>query len=360
MGNEIEIQTQKDRAIWDHCSRQYEKRIVGGHPDVHAYETFEETVVDHLLAHLVRCEIGQLSVIDLGCGSGRLLLRLGAQTTGPEKADAEAGVLLEAARQNHPGLAWVPSLEGRLHSITGIDFSRSMLELAREKLAAAGLHHHVDFEYIRLLYGSAFAPVTRAPGTFPLVVCLVNSIGVMQGVEGARKLFQAIFRIVQREGVGLISCYRRENVRSHGLGQYESTMDVSGPPIWLESDRYDLKKDRFVPLAYRRYDESADGIEAAVFDADGRLKKERHFLRRIPSLVEKAVESGEIRTHQGYESRWYSEDEIRALTAEFWGEAGWHMPGAALDPLRARAAQLAWCDPTGQARQWIEQLTGRR
>jgi|GEM_PF-1052634 len=356
----LDTQFQQDQTVWDRCSSTYEHRVVGGHPDVCAYEEFEETLIDHLLLHLTRTLNIRISVVDLGCGSGRLMLRLAAQTTSREHLKPQTAELFHEAESRHPAWAWNPLLQDKLQHITGVDFSRAMLDLAREKFVTAGLSQVLSPEKISMIHGSAFEPIRQPDGVIPVVVCLVNSIGVMQGMEGARKLFQAIRQTVEPHGgIGLISCFCRENIRSHALGQYESTMDVSGPPIWLKSDRYDLSEHLFVPLSYRRYDDPSQTIDVGVYDRDGGKSVDPcHPLYRIPERVEKTIGTGEIHTHQGYKSRWYSRNEISELIAELWGGKGWQAFGSHIDPLRARAAQLAWCDPAGHARKWFQLLMG--
>lgn len=359
MMTDLNARYQQDQSVWDRCSGIYEQRIVGGHPDIHAYEAFEETLLDHLLLHLARTLDKRISVVDLGCGSGRLLLRLMAQTTPPDTLTRDKEKRLRMMRSIHPDWAWNPQLQSKLRTLTGVDFSRAMLTLAKKKMSAAGLSRDGATTQIQLIRGSAFDPVQLTSGAFPVVVCLINSIGVMQGIEGAKKLFQSIRQTVdQGGGIGLISCFCRENIGSHGLGQYESTMDVSGPPIWLKSDWHDLAKLLFVPRAYRRFDDTKKTIDVAVYETDGRLIDECHTLRRIPKQMEEMLRTGKILTHQGYESRWYSKKEIASLISNHWGKSGWQTFGSRIDPLRARACQLAWYDPNGHARRWFKDLTG--
>lgn len=359
MMTDLNARYKHDQSVWDRCSGTYEQRIVGGHPDVHAYEDFEETLIDHLLLNLARNLEKRISVVDLGCGSGRLILRIAAQTTSPYQLKPVMGKRLQELRSAHPCMAWNPQLQSKLRDLVGVDFSRAMLDLARNKMDLAGLSHDLVTARVTLQHGSAFDPVRLPSGTVPVVVCLVNSIGVMQGMEGARKLFQSIRQTVEKNGgIGLISCFCRENIRSHALGQYESTMDVSGPPAWLKSDRHDLSELLFVPTCYRRYDDVRQGIDVVVFSPEGKLIEERHTLQRVPQQVEQAELTGEIRTHQGYQSHWYSKSDIANLISEFWGTDGWQAFGSEVDPLRARACQLAWYDPSGHARRWFKDLTG--
>ncbi|MCA1810027.1 MAG: hypothetical protein LC725_11360, partial [Lentisphaerae bacterium] len=67
----------RDQKIWDDCAQAYEAAIVHGHPDVTAYENFEEDLLDRILLFLARDARQELHLYDVGCGSGRLHLRYG-------------------------------------------------------------------------------------------------------------------------------------------------------------------------------------------------------------------------------------------------------------------------------------------
>jgi len=86
----------------------------GGHPDVTAYESFEEDLLDRVLLYLARERKKRLGLYDVGCGSGRLHLRYAMKTTRVaqlKKADAQA---LERARIKNPAFAYDPLLAERL------------------------------------------------------------------------------------------------------------------------------------------------------------------------------------------------------------------------------------------------------
>lgn len=70
-----------DKQTWDDCADTYERQIVGGHPDILAFEEFEEDLLDRILRHLIRKQNRCIKLMDIGCGSGRLHLRYGAITS---------------------------------------------------------------------------------------------------------------------------------------------------------------------------------------------------------------------------------------------------------------------------------------
>ena len=59
----------RDRATWDECAETYETQIVGGHPDILAFEEFEEDFLDRLLRYLVEIQKRPIKLMDIGCGT---------------------------------------------------------------------------------------------------------------------------------------------------------------------------------------------------------------------------------------------------------------------------------------------------
>ena len=175
---------ERDRAVWNSCARTYEEQIVSGHPDVTAYENFEEDLIDRILLHLIRDCRETVRLYDVGCGSGRLHLRYGLKTVRSDSLPYGERSRIRGARLGNPGYGFDSSLSQGLESVGGVDFSAEMLELAREKMKRAGLGSAIG-NRLTLEQGSAFdlRPFPRKPLPFLVTVC--NSIGVMQGPEGA-------------------------------------------------------------------------------------------------------------------------------------------------------------------------------
>lgn len=331
--------------VWDACAPVYERRIVGGHPDIFAYECFEEDLLDRILTELAECQGRQLKLIDVGCGSGRLHVRYGAKTTLPERQRDDDP--LERLRAHRPDLAFDPLLAGKLAAIRGIDFSSAMLGLARSKLSALGIERGGPSRMV-FEEGSAFDLEEEPSVCLPVAVSLVNSIGVMQGEEGARALFASMRRSVERAGgVAIISCYQKEFLASYGLGQYESTLDVSGQPTWLVPSGYALRGMHLVARRYTRAWSHDESVEVDVFDQDGRLVDSSVRLFRSASETAAVLASGHIRTHTGYESRWYSFDQVGHWIETLWPASSVHVETRRLDKLRAEPAQLAILDASG-------------
>jgi SAM-dependent methyltransferase len=315
-----------DRGIWDSCAQTYERRIVRGHPDVTDYEHFEHTLLDRIVTCVCRDHGRIVHLYDFGCGSGRLHCLFGSRMAAGQKSPPS------------PGIAHVG----------GIDFSRAMIELAERKVAEARLDALVPGR-LSFDVGSAFDVPAYEGEHLPFAVSLCNSVGVMQGPEGARRLFEGVRRYVEkRKGVAVVSGYKKESVASHALGNYESTLDVCGQPRWLEPDTYASSAYVLRPCRYKRPYDPDPRIEVDVFDPQGNCVRRGFVLRRNRAETERVVASGVIDTYAGYHSQWYSLAQFRAWIEELW-PAGtrWHIDAADLDALRGAPAQLAVLDYSG-------------
>lgn len=316
-----------------------------GHPDVRAYETFEEDLLDALLLHLFRDADLSVRLLDVGCGSARLHMRYGRKSsTRSTPLDTETP------------FSFSPVLASGLVEVDGIDFSHEMLRIARQKLAAAGISVS-DQGPFRLRQGSAF-DLEAAPGEgIPIAIALCNTLGVMQGPEGAQRLFQAMRRVVESQGgIAIISAYRLDAVPMYALGNYESTMNVSGQPRWLRPARF-VSRDVFpVPLEIKRAFDSSPRIRVAARGTDGALREEL-VLERDPGAVRDVIRTGHIQTYWDYESHWYSREQIAEWIALHWpGLPTWHVDGRQLDRLRAGPAQLAVLDAGGRLTEFFSRL----
>ena len=340
---------ERDRNVWDSCAGNYEDQIVCGHPDIVAYEAFEEDFLDRILLYLVR-ECGRsVELFDVGCGSGRLHLRYGLKVTDDADLDPDLAEKLRRARQSIPGSEYDALLAHRLRAIRGLDFSDAMIELAEKKLVAAGLGASISTRLF-LRVGSAFdlKPLRKYP--VPVAVSLCNSIGVTQGPAGAAELFKAMRRAVESAGgVAIISGYRRQAVETFGLGNYESTMNVCGQPLWLEPDTCADSRYTQVPRAYKLAHDPDRTIRVDVFDQKGKLVKEKFMLRRSEPAVQRVLETGHIETHSDYESYWYSFEQFEKWIDELWPRGqSYHLAGKSIDALRAEPAQIAILDAGGR------------
>lgn len=335
----FEAQYVNDRKLWDACAGDYEQAIVLGHPDVLAYEAFEEDLLDRILAYLIRDCQAPVRLLDVGCGSARLHLRYGLKTKAPEMSPAAPD---EMTPQQY---AYDPALAEGLRWIGGMDFSEAMVQLGRRKLAAAGLETSAAGG-LALWQASAFDLEAMVCDEVPVAVSVCNSVGVMQGPEGAQRLFKSMRRVVERSGgIAIISGYRRDAVASHALGNYESTMHVSGQPLWLTPETYAGPEYRQIPAAYKRAWDQDDSICVRVFDRDGGLVCPEHHLTRIPEQVRDTIATGHIRMHSGYESRWYATEQYQQWIAGCWpANTGRLVLGEQLDTLRAHPVQLAVLD----------------
>lgn len=352
---------ERDRRVWDACANTYEDRIVGGHPDVLAYEHFEEDLLDRVLLFLARdCE-RKLRLCDVGCGSGRLHLRYGLKTATVSRLSAEDASRVSRLRATNPAYAYDAVLSSQLDSIEGVDFSNEMLAIAKNKLCEAGLGTFLRTR-LKLEQGSAFDLQPMAAEPTPVVVCVCNSIGVMQGPDGAAELFESVKRAVAPAGgVAIISAYHRDAVGTYALGNYESTMDVCGQPRWLVPDTYAGPEYQQVPLGYKRAYDPRSTLEVEVRDRRGNVVLPSHQLIRSEQAVADTLRSGHIRTYTDYESFWYSFELFDSWIASHWsGYKALHLAGRDLDALRGEPAQLAILDPAGQLTGLFERLLRNR
>ena len=342
--NDLKEKYKKDNIAWDECAEIYEKQIVCGHPDINAFENFEEDFLDRLLLYLIEKQDRPVKILDLGCGSGRLHIRYGAKTVDNDKA--QGFPRLRDIKKTHPELAYDPLLKKGLAEVWGIDFSLKMIELAEAKIREAQLDK-VNAVPLTLKQGSAFELEEERDEVLPVAVNLVNSICVMQGPKGAVELFKSMRKAVEKAGgIAIISNYQREYIEHYGLGQYESTLDVSGHPRWMVPDIYASPDYLFVPKHYIRSYTRDPELHVDVYDKKGVLVKKDHVLKREPERTKHVINTGHIRTSTDYESNWYSFKEMDDWINAYWKGAGetYHFQTSELDIIRAEPAQMSVLD----------------
>ncbi len=349
---------QRDQKVWDGCARTYERQIVGGHPDVIAYEEFEEDLVDRMALFLAADAGVDFKLYDVGCGSARMHQRMGLRIAEDATVPKEDAARIRALRQGNSRHGFDPMLGTRLKRIEGLDFSNEMIAIATEKLRDSGLGSLLG-DRLGLEQGSAFDLQPMAAEPLPVLVSVCNSIGVMQGPEGASSLFQSMRRAVEQAGgIAMISGYRKEAVKAFALGNYESTMDVCGQPRWLTPADYTGEQFVKIPRHYKRAYSSDPTIVVDVVDAKGKPVASGVELRRDPNVVQETIASGHIQTYTDYESRWYAFSQFDQWIKEHWaGLNSYHLAGQRLDALRGAPAQLAILDPRGLLKPLIERWT---
>lgn len=337
-----------DLATWDRCAVDYEQVIVNGHPDVRAYEDFEEDFLDSLLGFMLRKGHGPIRLLDVGCGSARLHLHYGLKMTPPGSNMRERGIPFD------------PLIATGIEGVDGVDFSQEMLDIAGKKLDNAEIPLGIQ-KKLRIRQGSAFDPAPDFVEGLPVAVSVCNTIGVMQGLEGAQKLFKSLRKEVEEAGgVAVISAYRRDAVSAFALGNYESTMNVSGQPYWLRPARFSTHEVIPVPLQIKRAFDSDPHIRVVEQDHVGRHLGEC-VLERDPTTVNEVIATGHIRTLWGYESYWYPVEQFAEwINTEWNGLAAWHIDGRQIDALRAWPAQLAVLDVEDRLARFFNRLGIKR
>ncbi|MBD3344154.1 MAG: methyltransferase domain-containing protein [Chitinivibrionales bacterium] len=341
----------RDMGTWNSCAKTYETQIVNGHPDVTAYEEFEEDLLDRLLVTLTRDHGRHAHIYDFGCGSGRLHITLGRKSILAKSGNKDSAHSTGNLRNG-----------GSIVHIGGIDFSEEMIILARQKAAKQGLSHLIP-KSLSYDVGSAFEVPSYEGENTPVAVSVCNSVGVMQGPEGAQLLFETMRRYVEKKkGMAIISGYKKEALKDFGLGNYESTLDVCGQPVWLKPDTYSSRDYHLISHYYKRAFDTSDTIVVDVFDKDHKKLETGFTLYRDPDSTKETLETGIIKTYQDYNSRWYGSDQFKQWVSELWGDVpSWYVDCSKIDSLRGTPAQMAVLDFTGAfknfANHWnIEQI----
>jgi ubiquinone/menaquinone biosynthesis C-methylase UbiE len=342
----------KNRTVWDKCAEDYENQIVSGHPNIVSLELFEEDFLDSLLRFLINKDQYPITLMDIGCGSGRLHLRYLIKTALHRKT---SNLALNFANlvKNASNLKYDAIIAKGLAEIWGIDFSCKMLDLARAKMQINSvLQSSLKTSFVE---GSAFDLKPADNKTIPISVCLINTIGIIQKPE---LLFLAMRRQVEKAGgIACIFCYKKDAIRTFGLGNYESTLDVSGQPKWLIPATYTDQKYLLKAKKYKLMRSRNSELIVDVFDQNNNLVEKDFVLRRDPDLVDQTIQTGHIRTHSDYESYWYSFDQIDDWINKYWKTAGgtYHLDAKEIDFLRAEPEQIAIYDPQNRLTEFVKE-----
>jgi SAM-dependent methyltransferase len=150
-----------DRGLWDYL---HDHGVARGYDSSLAGSALFHADVDFVSQHCP--QRGRL--IDLGCGTGRLLI--------------------EFARRGH----WV----------LGVDLSREMLAVARDKSERAGVSVHLLHANITALDGIASAGFDRA-------ACLFSTLGMVRGAEMRRRVVEHAYRLLRRGGRFVLHVHNR-------------------------------------------------------------------------------------------------------------------------------------------------------
>jgi SAM-dependent methyltransferase len=149
------------RGLWDYLhdpgvARNYDASLAG----TPLFELDERFVERHCPCR------GRL--LDLGCGTGRLLLTFGR----------------------------------RGYDVFGVDLSAEMLTLAREKAAASGVE-------VRLLRANLTELECLADGAFDYAACLFSTLGMVAGAAERQRVVAHVFRLLRPGGRFVLHVHNR-------------------------------------------------------------------------------------------------------------------------------------------------------
>ena len=306
-----------DTDFWNSKADAYDKDIVKGHPDIVAFENFEMLLVDDILKEIAKKNDAPIKLIDLCTGTGRIFEHYLSM---PENKYPEA-----------------------LTSIHGIDISQRALEISGKKINELKSNRDIKTS---LEQRSVLDLEIEPDSSIPVFVNLNNAIGNLQGPDGAEQLFKRINELVKKtNGIAIISCFLREYIEQYALNQYESTMQVYGQPNWLESNSYTSRENTITSKETKVKGDSSTKITCDILGKDNEILEEDLTLQRSPSKTRAVVLTGNIKTHLGYSTMWYSDSIIEQWIKKYWSEfTTYHIFTRDLDQERAEFGQLAIID----------------
>ena len=62
----------KEQKVWNRCADKYSNRIISGYSEISLLQDFEEDFLDYILMYIINKKHKPISLLDLGCGSGRI------------------------------------------------------------------------------------------------------------------------------------------------------------------------------------------------------------------------------------------------------------------------------------------------
>ncbi|MGD8780012.1 MAG: class I SAM-dependent methyltransferase [Ignavibacteria bacterium] len=327
MQKEITQKVEESKKKWDKYAVNYDKHIVNGHPDIVNFIKFEEEFINNILLFLSARQSRPLKLFDVCSGSGRihnyyynLYKNSNEETVFPSK------------------LKW----------IHGIDISKNLLDIAKNKLEFDTGTDSKEIDKLKFSFEqkSAFDLSFENNDFITVATNLLNTIGVLQPPEGSQKLFKSIRDLTEKNGgIGIISCFEKKYVETHALNQYESTMQVSGQPIWTFPNEYTSSGYTFVPKEYKTKGNVSHDTVVDVIDKNGDIIRENFTIKRNFSKTHSTILSGNVKTFTGYESMWYSYEVIDQWIKKYWdGLPAYHFETQTIDKTKAEAGQIAILD----------------
>lgn len=288
MRENLKREENRDILYCDNVASEKEESTVNDHPDIIAYGNFEEQLLDKIMLEITE-------------------------------------------RENKP--------------INLVDISKRTLEIAESKLS--GMNEEIvkrlnmSFEL-----GSASNLEEGNNLSIPILVSLNNSIGTLQGPEEAQQLFISMRNAIEEvNGIGIISCYSKNYFEDYALNIYESVMQVTGQPVWLEPSNFTSSEFKLICKKYKTFGDLSTDTYCDIYDQDGLLVEENYKLTRAQTKVRAIKISGNIKTYRGYSSMWYSPLIIKQWINSHWNDCKtYYIETKDLDEKLAPFGQLAIID----------------
>lgn len=209
--------TKKKYNIWDSIAEIYDDYVSnlfsGKNNLLDIYEEGEEKLIFNLINKIL--ETGSVSIIEVGCGTGRGLIKI-------------------AKKYSHPSVAGFFEIS----NLVGVDSSRVMSQKSKDKFADLISNSEIDSRWeknINIIIGDALKLkflLTRKrikiTNTVPIVICLLNTMGIIHTQEERIKLINEMARVAGSNGKLFISVFNAEKFESNAYDVYSSLEKVVG------------------------------------------------------------------------------------------------------------------------------------
>lgn len=256
---------ERDKGYWKRVSPSYDDALLmKGKAEKKSieYETFEDAYMDVVLNELLKK--GSVIFIELGCGTGRYMVRYGAMSS--ENAE-------------HDEVIYDSRFDKNLKAVVGVDFSLPMLEKSLKKMREEGLekeHNNRIFlinDYAEA-FSLAFSRVAKYQKCQKLVCCMFNTLGNIDPEERRLFVLETIHDLIHPDDIGVISVFNQAEMATLGRDYYfdGKIQKLVAPPktktIRFESEYGELRTDDFIGHWFvpKRLEEQCTKANLSILD----------------------------------------------------------------------------------------------
>jgi len=238
-------------AFWNHIAPNYDEAILHTPPPImREYESWEDQQLDSILS----CALEKPTVfLELGCGTGRYLMRYG------KLVDED------------------PCFNDKLLAIVGLDFSEQMIRTSIRNLKLAHLEKLIGKRIFLVRADATKPPINMKKASFnnlqKVVTIMFGTIGNIK--RGRKRLLRYLSsNLLNINGIGVISFFNRDalTAKGGGLDEYSLIPEIVGNRLEWNPDSGVVKSERKFFTEWFRYDDFARMIEASNLEIIQKLE----------------------------------------------------------------------------------------